>query len=85
MSKILVALTVVAAATGTLASRLIWTLLTDPASMALALGSGSLKALIAALLAVQHSEPATASIRAAERLRKLGFRVPVSATIGSGT
>jgi len=42
---------VVAAATGTLASRLIWTLLTDPASMALALGSGSLKALIAALLA----------------------------------
>ena len=40
---------------------------------------------IAALLAVQHSEPATASIRAAERLRKLGFRVPVSATIGSGT
>ena len=40
---------------------------------------------IAALLAVQHSEPAKASIRAAERLRKLGFRVPVSATIGSGT
>jgi hypothetical protein len=51
VSKILVALTVVAAATGTLASRLIWTLLTDPASMALALGSGSLKTLIAALLA----------------------------------
>jgi len=51
MSKMLLALTFVAAATGTLASRLIWTLLTDPASVALAVGSGSLKTLIAALLA----------------------------------
>jgi hypothetical protein len=38
---------------------------------------------IAALIAVQHSEPAKASIRAAADLRKLGFAVPSSATIGS--
>jgi hypothetical protein len=37
---------------------------------------------IVALTAVQHSEPAQESIRAAARLRKLGFKVPVSATIG---
>jgi hypothetical protein len=49
MSKILVSLTVIAAATGTLATRLIWSLLTDPASMALAVGSGSLRILAGAL------------------------------------
>jgi hypothetical protein len=38
---------------------------------------------IAALVAVQHSGPAKASIQAADDLRKLGFQVPVSATIGS--
>jgi hypothetical protein len=37
---------------------------------------------IAALNAVQRSEPAQESIRAAAQLRKLGFKVPVSATIG---
>lgn len=39
---------------------------------------------IAALTQVQHSESAKASIDAAQRLRKLGFTVPVSATIGTG-
>ena len=39
---------------------------------------------IAALTAVLGSEPAKESIRAAGQLRKLGFKVPVSATIGSG-
>jgi hypothetical protein len=38
---------------------------------------------IAALVAVQTSEPAKASIRAANDLRKLGFQVPTSATIGT--
>ncbi len=37
---------------------------------------------IVALTAVQHSEPAQESLRAAAQLRKLGFKVPVSATIG---
>jgi hypothetical protein len=50
MSKLLVALTVVAAATGTLATGLIWTLLTDPASIADALGSGSLGVIAKALI-----------------------------------
>ena len=50
MSKILIVLGVLGAATGTLATRLIWTLLTDPASMATALGSGSVRVLVAALL-----------------------------------
>jgi hypothetical protein len=39
---------------------------------------------IVALTAVQSSAPARDSIRAAMRLRRLGFKVPVSATIGSG-
>ncbi len=39
---------------------------------------------IVALTAVQRSEPARQSIRAAMQLRRLGFKVPVSATIGSG-
>jgi hypothetical protein len=39
---------------------------------------------IVALTAVQRSQPARQSIRAAMRLRRLGFKVPVSATIGSG-
>ena len=38
---------------------------------------------IAALTAVQRTDSARASIAAAQRLRKLGFTVPVSATIGS--
>jgi hypothetical protein len=38
---------------------------------------------IAALVAVQHSAAAKDSLRAAADLRKLGFEVPVSATIGS--
>jgi len=50
MSKLLVALTVVAAATGTLATSLIWTLLTDPATMADAVGSGSFGLLLKALV-----------------------------------
>jgi hypothetical protein len=50
MSKIFIVLGVLGAATGTLATRLIWTLLTDPASMVTAFGSGSLKVLLAALL-----------------------------------
>jgi hypothetical protein len=40
---------------------------------------------IVALKAVQRSEPANESIRAAAQLRKLGFKVPASATIGSST
>jgi hypothetical protein len=40
---------------------------------------------IVALKAVQRSEPAKESIRAAAQLRKLGFNVPASTTIGSGT
>jgi hypothetical protein len=39
---------------------------------------------IAALVAVQSSAPAKASIQAADDLRKLGFQVPASATLGSG-
>ncbi len=46
---------------------------------------GSYPKAIAALKDLQRSEPANASIRAAQRLRKLGFTVPVSATIGSHT
>jgi hypothetical protein len=38
---------------------------------------------IVALKAVQRSDPARDSTRAAMRLRRLGFKVPVSATIGS--
>jgi hypothetical protein len=38
---------------------------------------------IAALVAAQHSTAAKQSLRAAADLRKLGFKVPVSATIGS--
>ena len=49
MSKIFIALGVLGAATGTIATRLIWSLLTDPASMVTALGSGSVKVLLAAL------------------------------------
>jgi hypothetical protein len=40
---------------------------------------------IVALKAVQRSDPARESIHAAAQLRKLGFSVPASATIGSGT
>jgi hypothetical protein len=40
---------------------------------------------IAALKAVQRSEPAKESTRAAGQLRKLGFKVPASATIGSSS
>jgi hypothetical protein len=50
MSKMLLALTIVAAATGTLATRVIWTLVADPTAMAAALGSGSVQALLSALL-----------------------------------
>jgi len=38
---------------------------------------------VAALVAVQRSDAAKESIRAAAELRKLGFKVPTSATIGS--
>ena len=50
MSKIFIVLGILGAATGTLATRLIWNLLTDPASMATAFGSGSARVLLAALL-----------------------------------
>jgi len=40
---------------------------------------------LAALVAVQHSEPARRSIRTAAELRKLGINVPVSATVGPST
>ena len=50
MSKMLLALTAIGAATGTVATRLIWTLLTDPTTMATALGSGSLRLFLTALL-----------------------------------
>jgi hypothetical protein len=40
---------------------------------------------LAALVAVQRSEPAKESIRAAQQLRKLGIKVPTSATIGTST
>jgi hypothetical protein len=50
MSKMLVGLAVVAAATGTLATSLIWTLLTDPTTIAAAFGQGSLRLLFAALV-----------------------------------
>jgi len=53
MSKLLIALTFVAAATGTLATRLIWTLFTDPTSMVAAIGSGSLRVLAARLVGTQ--------------------------------
>ena len=53
MSKLLIALTFVAAATGTAATRLIWTLLTDPTSMIAAIGSGSVRVLAAALFWAQ--------------------------------
>ena len=39
--------------TGTLATRLIWTLLTDPTSIVAAIGSGSLRVLAAALFGAQ--------------------------------
>jgi hypothetical protein len=50
MSKVLVGLAVVAAATGTLATTLIWTVLTDPTTIAAAFAQGSLRLLLAALL-----------------------------------
>jgi hypothetical protein len=50
MSKLLPALTLVAAATGTLATRLIWTLFADPATVAAALGSGSVQVVLSALV-----------------------------------
>jgi hypothetical protein len=53
MSKLLLALSVVGAATGTLATRLIWTLLADPTTMAAALGSGSLRVVVSALLGLR--------------------------------
>jgi hypothetical protein len=49
MSKLLLALTVVGTLSGTLATRLIWTLLADPTTMAAALASGSLSSVLAAL------------------------------------
>lgn len=42
----------------------------------------SYKQAVAALVALQKSEPAKETIRAAEQLRKLGFKVPVFATLG---
>ena len=53
MSKMLLALSLLAAATGTLAARLIWTLLAHPATMAAALGSGSPQAILSTLLGAQ--------------------------------
>lgn len=53
MSKLLLALTIVATATGTVASRLIWTLLADPTTMATALASGSLQAVLLAGLGLR--------------------------------
>jgi hypothetical protein len=50
MTKLLSALAVLAALTGTLATTLIWTLLTDPTTIAAAIGQGSMRLLIAALL-----------------------------------
>ena len=50
MSKLLLGLTIVGAATGTIATRLIWTLLADPTTMAAAISSGSLRALLSTLL-----------------------------------
>jgi hypothetical protein len=50
MTKLLSALALLAALTGTLATTLIWTLLTDPTTIAAAIGQGSLRLFIAALL-----------------------------------
>jgi|PlaIllAssembly_1097288.scaffolds.fasta_scaffold2906899_1 hypothetical protein len=50
MSKMLLALSIVAAATGTLATRVIWTVVADPTTMAAALGSGSVQVILSALL-----------------------------------
>lgn len=50
MSKLFVGLGIVAAATGTLATSLIWTLLSDPARIAVALDQGGVSSLLAAVL-----------------------------------
>jgi hypothetical protein len=50
MSKMLLALTFVATASGALATRLMWTLLADPITMAAALESGSPITILAVLL-----------------------------------
>jgi hypothetical protein len=50
MTKLLSALALVAALTGTVATTLIWTLLTDPTTIAAAIGQGSMRLLIAALV-----------------------------------
>ncbi len=49
MTKLMSALALLAALTGTLATTLIWTLLTDPTTIAVAIGQGSMRMLIAAL------------------------------------
>jgi hypothetical protein len=50
MTKLMAALAVVGAATGTLATSLIWTLLTDPTTIAVALEQGNLRSIVAALV-----------------------------------
>jgi hypothetical protein len=50
MSKLLLGLTLVATATGTIATRMIWTLLAEPATMTTALASGNLQAILSTLL-----------------------------------
>jgi len=46
-------LAVVGAVTSTLASMLIWTMLTDPTTMATAFGQGSVRLVLAAIVGVR--------------------------------
>jgi hypothetical protein len=50
MSKVLAALAFMGAATGTVATSLIWTLLTDPTTIAVAFGQGNLRSIVSALV-----------------------------------
>ena len=51
-SRVLSGLAVVGALTSTLATMLIWTMLTDPTTMATALGQGSVRLVLAAIIGV---------------------------------
>jgi hypothetical protein len=53
MSKMLLGLTLLATATGTVATRLIWTLLAEPTTMATAIASGSPQAILSTLLGMR--------------------------------
>ena len=50
MTRLMSGLAVTAAVTSTLASLLIWTLLTDPTTIAVAFGQGDVRLLLAALV-----------------------------------